>query len=98
MIKATWNNTVIARTERFETVEGNKYFPPEALDMRYFQPSETHSVCHWKGTASYYDVVVDGKTNKDAAWFYPTTKPEAANIAGYVGFWKGVLVSEDTGS
>ena len=95
MIKAIWNNTVIAQTERFETVEGNRYFPPQALDMRYFRASETHSVCPWKGTASYSDVVVDGKTNKDAAWHYPTTKAAAANIAGYVAFWKGVQVVGD---
>ncbi len=98
MIQAHWNHTVIAQTEHFETVEGNKYFPPQALDMRYFRPSETHTVCPWKGTASYYDVVVNGKTNKDAAWFYPTTKTAAANIAGYVAFWKGVQVLEVTGT
>ncbi|HUW36549.1 MAG TPA: DUF427 domain-containing protein [Rhodocyclaceae bacterium] len=92
MPKALWNDVVIAQTERFETVEGNIYFPPEALDMRYFRPSGTHTTCPWKGQASYYDVEVAGRINKDAAWFYPTTKPAAANIAGYVAFWRGVEI------
>jgi len=75
-------------------VEGNQYFPPDSINTEYFQQSETHSVCGWKGTASYYDIVVDGETNKDAAWFYPDCKPEAKNIEGYVAFWKGVKVSQ----
>ena len=66
--------------------------------MRYFRASATHSVCPWKGTANYYDVVVEGKTNKDAAWYYPSTKPAATNIAGFVAFWKGVRVIDEAGS
>ncbi len=92
MLKAVWNETVIAQTERFETVEGNRYFPPESLAMEYFRPSATHTVCPWKGEASYYDIVVDGQVNADAAWYYPLTKPAAANIAGYVAFWHGVRI------
>jgi uncharacterized protein (DUF427 family) len=90
--KASWNGAVLAQSERFETVEGNTYFPLEALDLRFFRPSDTHTVCGWKGTASYYDVVVDGNVNKDAAWYYPDPKPAARNIAGHVAFWRGVKV------
>ena len=93
-MKAVWNNTVIAESDETVEVEGNQYFPAESINKEYFQPSETHSVCGWKGTASYYDVVVDGNSNKDAAWYYPDTKPDAKNIEGYVAFWKGVKVSE----
>jgi len=94
MPKASWNNIVIAESSRFETVEGNTYFPPDTLRTEYFKPSDTHTVCPWKGTASYYDVVVDGQMNKDAAWYYPDTKPAAKNIKGYVAFWKGVKVEK----
>ena len=92
MPKAVWNEAVIAQSERFETVEGNVYFPPESLDMRYFRSSDTHSTCAWKGVASYYDIVVGGKVNKDGAWYYPAPKPAAANIGGHVAFWRGVQV------
>jgi len=92
MPKAVWNGTVIAQTERFETVEGNVYFPPESLDMRYFRASDHHTSCGWKGEASYYDIVVGDQINKDGAWYYPAPKPAAANIAGYVAFWRGVQV------
>lgn len=94
MPKATWNNAVVAETSKFETVEGNVYFPPEAINKTYFQPSDTHTVCPWKGTASYYDVVVDGKVNKDAAWYYPEPKPAAKNIKDHVAFWHGVQVEK----
>lgn len=93
MAKASWNGAVIAESAVFETVEGNIYFPPQALNRAYVRASETHSVCGWKGTASYYDVVVEGKVNRDACWFYPTAKDAAKNIEGYVAFWKGVEVS-----
>jgi uncharacterized protein (DUF427 family) len=93
-MKATWNNTVIAESDNTIEVEGNQYFPPDSIKKEYFKPTETHSVCGWKGTASYYDVVVDGDANKDAAWYYPDTKPDAKNIEGYVAFWKGVKVTE----
>jgi uncharacterized protein (DUF427 family) len=92
MAKATWNGAVLAESDRFEVVEGNVYFPPEALRREHTRPSDTHTVCGWKGTASYYDVEVDGKVNKDAVWYYPDPKPAAANIKGHFAFWKGVTV------
>lgn len=92
MPKATWNGHVIAESKTFETVEGNTYFPPEALVQEHFRPSATHTTCGWKGVASYYDVVVDGKVNADAAWFYPAPKDAAKNVTGFVAFWKGVKV------
>ena len=92
MTKAIWNDAVIAESGDCETVEGNKYFPPDAVKREYLQPSETHTVCGWKGTASYYDVEVKGQTEKDGAWYYPAPLPAAAKIKGYVAFWKGVRV------
>ncbi len=92
MSKATWNGATLAQSNSCETVEGNAYFPIESVDMSYFQPSSTHTTCPWKGIASYYDVVVDGKVNKDAAWYYPTPKDAAKQITGRVAFWKGVKV------
>lgn len=92
MPKAIWNDAVLAESDRCEVVEGNQYFPPDAIDRRYFRESATHTVCPWKGTASYYDVVVDGKTNADAAWYYPAPKDAAAQIKDYVAFWRGVHV------
>ena len=93
-MKAIWNETVLAESDATEVVEGNHYFPPSAIRREYFKPSETHSVCPWKGTASYYTVEVNGKQNADAAWFYPQTKDAANNITGYVAFWKGVQVTQ----
>lgn len=92
MIKAIWNGAVIAAADRTEFVEGNHYFPPEALCREYLQPSDTHTVCPWKGMASYYTLRVDGEENIDAAWYYPDPKPAARNIAGKVAFWKGVRI------
>ncbi|HEX8272717.1 MAG TPA: DUF427 domain-containing protein [Longimicrobiaceae bacterium] len=92
MARATWNGAVLAESDRFEEVEGNVYFPPEAIRREHFQESSTHTVCPWKGTASYYSVTVDGQTNADAAWYYPEPKDAAANIRGHVAFWKGVRV------
>ena len=94
MIKAIWNGKVIAESDRTEIVEGNHYFPAEALHKEFFRSSETHSVCPWKGVASYYSIEVDGKENSDAAWYYPDPKPAARNIAGRVAFWKGVRVEK----
>jgi uncharacterized protein (DUF427 family) len=95
MPKATWNGAVLAQAEPAEVqiVEGNVYFPPEAVNKAFFRDSQTRTVGPWKGTASYYDVVVDGKTNKDAAWYYPDTKDAAKHVKGYVAFWKGVVVT-----
>jgi uncharacterized protein (DUF427 family) len=92
MARATWNGAVLAESDRFEEVEGNVYFPPDAIRREHFQESSTHTVCPWKGTASYYTVTVDGQTNADAAWYYPEPKDAAANIRGHVAFWKGVRV------
>jgi uncharacterized protein (DUF427 family) len=92
-MKAVWNGAVLAESDRTEVVEGNQYFPADAIDKQYFTPSDTHSVCPWKGTASYYTVEVNGKRNPDAAWYYPQAKDEAKNIEGYVAFWKGVEVT-----
>jgi len=92
MPKAIWNNQIIAESDTHETVEGNVYFPKSALKSEFFKPSDTHTVCPWKGLASYYDVAVDGQTNKDAAWYYPTPKDAAANIKDHVAFWHGVKV------
>ena len=92
MPKAIWNGTVIAESDATEVVEGNHYFPPDAVREGFFRASEATTVCGWKGTANYYDVVVDGAVNEQAAWYYADPKPDAANIKGYVAFWKGVEV------
>jgi uncharacterized protein (DUF427 family) len=91
-MKAIWNGVVLAESERTEVVEGNHYFPPEAIRKEFFKPSEHHTECGWKGTASYYTLEAGGKTNENAAWYYPAPKEAAKNIAGYVAFWKGVQV------
>jgi uncharacterized protein (DUF427 family) len=92
MPRAIWNGTVLAESDRTVVVEGNHYFPPDAVHREVLRDSATHSTCHWKGLASYYDVTVGGQVNKDAAWYYPDPKPAAANIKGYIAFWKGVRV------
>ena len=94
MARATWNGAVIAESDRYEMVEGNVYFPPEAVNRAYLRESRTHTICPWKGTASYYDLVVDGQTNADAAWYYPEPFDAAANIRDHVAFWKGVEVEK----
>lgn len=91
-MKAIWNNQVIAESEDTVVVEGNHYFPEDAIKKEFFKPSATNTVCGWKGTASYYDVVVNGETNKDAAWYYPQAKDEAKEIENRVAFWNGVEV------
>lgn len=92
MARATWNGVVIAESDRFEMVEGNVYFPPEAVKGDYLRPSETHTVCPWKGLCSYYTLEVDGERNPDAAWYYPQTSAAAKHVEGYVAFWRGVSV------
>ncbi len=92
MPKAVWNGAVIAESDDVRIVDGNLYFPPDALHPEYFQPSETTSVCGRKGTAHYYHIVVDGLRNPDAAWYHPDPKESAGRIRGYVGFWKGVII------
>src|SRR5687768_14240837 len=92
MPRATWNGVVVAESQSTEVVEGNHYFPPDAIKPEYLRPSSTHTVCGWKGTASYYTLDVNGQTNPDAAWYYPDPLPAAAQIKGFVAFWKGVKV------
>ena len=93
-MKAIWNDTVIAESNETLEVEGNQYFPPEAINSEFFQLSDTHSFCPWKGKASYFHLQVGDSKNADAAWFYPHPKPGAARIKNYVAFWKGVEVKE----
>ena len=92
-MKAVWNGETIAESDDIVTVEGNAYFPAAAVKPGVLQPSEHTSVCPWKGTAGYHSVVVGGKSNKDAAWFYADPKPAAAEIKNRIAFWKGVQVS-----
>ncbi len=94
MPKATWNGAVLAESDTTVTVEGNHYFPAEALNRDHFKPSTQTSVCPWKGTAKYYDVEVDGKTNAGAAWYYPEPKDAATSIKDRVAFWRGVSVED----
>ena len=92
MPKATWNGVVIAESDDTQLVEGNHYFPPDSIKKEYFKDSTDTSLCPWKGTASYYDVEVNGEVNAGAAWYYPTPKDAAKHIEGHVAFWKGVTV------
>lgn len=91
-MRAVWNDRVIAESDDTVEVEGNQYFPPESLNREYLSPSDTTTICSWKGTAAYYTITVDGEVNKDAAWYYPEPLAAAAQIADYVAFWKGVRV------
>ncbi len=93
MIKAVWNDVVLAESDDTVVVEGNHYFPRKALNMAYFQESEMHTTCPWKGVASYYTIEVDGKQNPNAAWYYPQPSNAAERIKDHVAFWKGVEVS-----
>ncbi|RMH21135.1 MAG: DUF427 domain-containing protein [Gemmatimonadetes bacterium] len=94
MPRAIWNGVVIAESEHTELMEGNHYFPREALRMEYFRESDTRTHCAWKGEASYYTIVVDGAENVDAAWYYPQPSEAAARIRDHVAFWRGVRVEE----
>ncbi|XP_021965902.1 uncharacterized protein LOC110861097 [Folsomia candida] len=91
---ATWEGVVIAESGNCVVVEGNQYFPADSIKMEYFEKSDTTTVCGWKGTANYYNVRVNGKVNKDAAWYYAEPKAAAENIKGRVAFWKGVVVKK----
>lgn len=91
-MKALWNGQVIAESDETVVVEGNHYFPPASVSGEFLAASDTTTTCHWKGEASYYDVVVDGKVNADAAWYYAAPFEAASNITGYVAFWRGVTV------
>ena len=92
-MKAVWNGTTIAESDDTVVVEGNHYFPADSIVAEHYEPNDQTSVCPWKGTASYYDIVVDGERNAAAAWFYPEPKEAAAEIRGRISFWKGVTVS-----
>jgi uncharacterized protein (DUF427 family) len=94
MKRATWNGAVLAESSDIVTVEGNAYFPDAALNKEHFRPSDTHTFCPWKGTASYLSIEVAGKNNPDAAWYYPQPSEAAKQILGRVAFWKGVLVTD----
>ena len=99
MTRATSNGRVLAESDHTIRIEGNEYFPPKSIHTEFFKPSDTHTTCHWKGEASYYDVVVDGETNKDAAWYYPEPKDGSIKRVGkdftsYVAFWHGVEVEQ----
>ncbi len=91
-MKAIWNNQVVAESDDTVVIENNHYFPAESIHREYFKQSDTHSTCPWKGEASYYNLEVGGKINKDAAWFYPQPKEAAQPIKNRVAFWKGVQV------
>ncbi len=92
MAKAVWEGVVLAESDAGIVVEGNYYFPPESVNQDYLQESATHTRCPWKGIASYYNVVANGATNEDAAWYYPSPSPAAKNIQGHIAFWRGVTV------
>lgn len=92
LAKAIWNGVVLAESNETIVVEGNQYFPPESVNSDYLRSSNAMSVCPWKGTASYYDIVVDGETNAGAAWFYPTPNPAASDIKNYIAFWRGIEI------
>jgi uncharacterized protein (DUF427 family) len=94
MKRAEWNGAVLAESDDIVSVEGNAYFPEQSLRREFFQPSETNSVCPWKGTASYYNVRVEGRENRDAAWYYPQPFDAARQVKGRVAFWKGVVVRD----
>ena len=97
MPKAVWNGTVVAESVNTVIVDGNHYFPPESLKREHYRDSPATSVCGWKGTANYYDLVVGDQVNEQAAWVYQEPKPEAASIKGHVAFWKGVQVEGSKG-
>ena len=94
MPKAYWNGEVIAESSETVVVEGNQYFPRHAVREHYLKPSDKHTECPWKGTASYYHVEVDGMRSDDAAWYYPSPKPAASQIKDYIAFWRGVKVEK----
>jgi uncharacterized protein (DUF427 family) len=91
-IQATWNGQIIAESDQTRVVEGNHYFPPDAVKWEFFEDSPRHTFCPWKGTASYYDIVVDGQRNPGGAWYYPDASDAAKLIENYVAFWQGVRV------
>lgn len=95
MAKAIWKRAVLAESDQCEIVERNYYFPPESVKREYLKESDKHTVCAWKGQASYYNIDVNGETNQDAAWYYPEPSDRASHIKDYVAFWKGVEVQKN---
>ncbi len=95
MIRAVWNGAVLAEAPQTVRLEGNDYFPADAVHREFLTDSSTTTVCPWKGTASYYSVTVDGQVNPDAAWYYPTPSARAGQIANHIAFWKGVRIDRD---
>lgn len=93
-MRAIWNGKVLAESQRYESVEGNVYFPPQSVRREYLRESSTRTVCPWKGVAHYYSLEVDGKSNPDAAWYYPEPKAAASNIRDHVAFWRGVTIEK----
>ena len=93
-MKAIWNGAVLAESNRTVVVEGNHYFPSASMNRQYFSPSKTHTTCHWKGEASYYDIVVNDQVNHDAAWYYAQPSEAAKEIKDHVAFWKGIQVTK----
>lgn len=93
-MKAVWNGQILAESDKTIVIEGNHYFPPKSITEEYFKTSDTHTTCPWKGLASYYSLDVDGKSNDDAAWYYPEVSDLAKGIKGYVAFWKGVEIAK----
>lgn len=93
MATAEWNGEILAESENYEVVEGNIYFPPQAIKTKFFKKSDNQTTCFWKGVASYYNIEVDGKANANAAWYYPDPSKKAANLKDHVAFWKGVKVT-----
>ncbi len=94
LMKAIWNNTIIAESDATVVVENNHYFPADSIKKEFFKESSTHTTCPWKGQAHYYSLVIDGKENTDAAWFYPEVSELAKGIKGRVAFWKGVTIEK----
>ena len=92
MAKAIWEGATLAESSQTVEIEGNQYFPPDSIKQEFFQSSTHHTTCGWKGEASYYDVVVNGQRNPNAAWYYPEPKSAAKQIKGYIAFWRGVRV------
>ena len=93
-MRATWKGKILAESDDTIVVEGNHYFPPESINERFFEQTDHHTECPWKGTAHYYTITVDGERNKNAAWYYPDPKEAAAKITDYVAFWNGVAIEQ----
>ena len=93
-MKAIWNNEILAESNETRVVENNHYFPPDSINSKFFQLSDSHTVCPWKGKASYFHIQVGDEKNSDAAWFYPHPKEAAAEIKNYIAFWNGVEIKK----